>query len=132
MKGTNEVVTDAIFIMGVLLFLILLIQQIVPQMLNLFNQAAVDSSDFVAKEMSELVTVSGAAPYQIDITYSPTGAKYNLNIQNGILQTDLLKSPSEIQKTSAAKIANDASGSFSDVNIFYISKNTGGTTIGAN
>jgi len=131
MKGSSEVVTDAIFIMGVLLFLIFLIQQIAPQLLNLFNTAAVGSADFVAKEMAELITISGAAPYEIEISYNPSSAKYNVNIQKGILQTNLLKSAKETEKTSIAKIASNAEGSFSGVNNFYINKKMGGTTVDA-
>ena len=132
MKGTNETFTDAIFMIAVLLFSILIIQEIAPQMLNLFNQAAVGSSDFIAKEMAELVTISSAAPYKIDITYNPSGAKYNLNIQNGILQADILKSTTEVKKTSVAKIANNAAGSFENVNNFYITNNLGVVDVGAN
>ena len=132
MKGDANPITNILFIVAVLVLFFVLVNQIVPQMLIVFNTAALDSSDFVAKELSELVTISNAAPNQIFITYNPSTSKYNFDVQNRILETGLVKKTGETQSTALAKIADNVATSFQNVNVFYIRRSASGTSIGAN
>lgn len=134
MKGADTI-TDTIIVIGAIILLIALAVAIVPNFLNFLKTTALNGSDLVTKELSELVTISAAAPNEIQITYNPSTLKYNLDITKRIVKTDLLRQASmdvgEIQETSLAKIAVDVTGSFGKVNVFDIKKTDSGIFIQA-
>jgi hypothetical protein len=135
MKGASETITDTLTIVGAMILILALVIAIAPVFLDFIKSAALDSSSFVSKEVAELITVSAAAPGSIDITYQPSNAKYNVEINSRIVKVSLINTQNQqVQDTSSAKIGVDASGSFNQVNVFGIRKApltiTGGGGIG--
>lgn len=135
MKGASETITDTLTIVGAMILILALVLAIAPVFVNFLTSSSLDSSSFVSKEVAELMTVSAAAPSGIDITYQPSNAKYNIEINDRIVKVDLLNTQNQqVQGTSSAKIGVDVSGSFNQVNVFDITKtpltNTGGGGIG--
>lgn len=121
MKGDSEI--DTLTLLCATVLVIALVLVIGPAFLDVLKNSALDSSSFVSKEIAELITVSAAAPGSIDITYQPSNAKYNVEIDSRIVKVSLINSQNQqVQDTSSAKTGVDASGSFNQVNIFGIKK----------
>lgn len=121
MKGVSEPTTNTLLIVGGLFILIALVATIFPVFLDILKTAALDSADLVAKELSELVTVSAAATGDMQITYNPSNLKYDVDIKDRILQVDVQRTP-DSHESSAAKIAVDVEDSIQKVSTFNVIK----------
>jgi hypothetical protein len=138
MKG-SEALTDTLMIISGIILIFALILTILPKFLDFLKTAALDSAGLVSKELAELVTVSAAAPFEIQITYNPSNSKYNLDIKDRLVKTELTRETSSVQsakenlqtETAFAKIAIDVISSFERVNVFDIRKDQTGTSVQA-
>lgn len=139
MKGAAEIITDTLFIVGTIVIMLALLLEILPNFLNFLQSAALDSSDFVAKETAELITVSAAAPNSIQISYNPSKNLFDFDVNNRIVKISSLINKNNngrsetmsIKQTSLAKIAVDVSASFQNINIFDIEKSLQGILVQA-
>jgi hypothetical protein len=71
MKGSITI-TDTIGILAIVIILVVFISKILPSFLSIlvdnFSKASAES---VARQLSNLITISGAATYKIEIKYTP-------------------------------------------------------------
>jgi len=128
MKGSAETVQDTFLIIAGIVLIIALIAAILPSFINLFEEAALDSPDLVSRELAEFMTVSNAAPNSIDIVYSPSNLKYNVNISSRMVEVTVFRTMSSdkiVKETKAAKTTVDFTGYFEQVKSFVISQVNG-------
>jgi hypothetical protein len=124
MKGLT--IADTIGIFAVILAVFLFFFQIFPKILEMIvDFFSKTSADAVARQLAAFITVSGASPYKITITYMPTK-----EITYGIYSSNrlLLVSPNYQVSYAEKKFSAQPYGTppdnfgFPNVNTFIITK----------
>jgi len=105
---------------------ILILTKLFPMIMNeIYSRIAESSSEAVGLQLSNLLSIAGAAPYEIKMYYNPSdNVLYDLYSENGKLKVKAKFSVSYIQsltyETKYCTNFNDFS--FTDVNLFEIEK----------
>jgi len=112
-KKAQAEITEIISLVAISIALVFFFLFVLPKFVDtMFQMIALASAQVVSRDLAGLITISGAAPYKIDISYLQQ-AKYNVNIKDRIVSVD--------DKT--AKVGVDPSPSpFENVNYFEIKK----------
>jgi len=124
MKGQAEV-TEVVKFVGLTLLFVLFIGLILPKLLyDMYKMFSLISAEVVAKEIAGLVSVSGVAPHQITIYYSPSSSvTYDVKVGDRLVRVDLLNKDKTVKEESVAeKTAVDPFLDASSVNYFTIMK----------
>jgi hypothetical protein len=132
MKGSITI-TDTIGILGVIGIVILFMVQIMPTLLQtmvvFFSKA---SAETVSRQLSNLITVSGAAPYRAEIKYFPAKeALYKISISSRTIEVVPYFKNAYAEKSSSTQPfavgLND--GDYDNVNSFLIKKDFIGESV---
>jgi hypothetical protein len=125
MKGSITI-TDTIGIVTVAIMMVGFITQLFPQILSIiadnFFKASAES---VARQLSNLITVSGAATYKIEIRYTPTkDVDYRISIVSRMINVMPKFKVSYADKSSSTQpfAVNLQNQEHEDVNSFLIKK----------
>jgi len=120
-------IADTIGILGIILIVMLLVTQLMPIVggiiIESFSRA---SAENVAKQLSSLITVSGAAPYKAELNYTPTkDIVYKISISSRTIKVTPKFQVSYADKSSSTQpfgiSLNDKQ--LVEVNSFFIKKN---------
>lgn len=119
-------ISDFIGPIGIVLIVILFVSQIIPTILStVINKFSSYSAESVARQLSNLITVSGSATYKIDINYAPTkDVVYQVSIDSRTIKVVPKFGVSYADKSSSTQdFAVDLpSGKYTDVNSFLVGK----------
>jgi hypothetical protein len=125
MKGSITI-EDTIGLLAVIIITILFFSQIFPTIFSfIIEQFSEASAENVARQLSNLITISGAAPYKTEINYTPTNKfVYKASIQTKYLTIVPKFDVSYAEKSSSTQpFAVDlADHEFNDVNSFNVRK----------
>lgn len=139
MPNGQAKISDALFsVIGVAIFVYIMFIFISNQFEDLVKEIALESAETVAKDVAGFVTISGAAPEEIKITYNPsTKFSYDVEIKNRIV---MIKSQLDGDYTEGPRIiiweleplpwkektAIDAIANFKDTKTIVIEKSVEG------
>lgn len=120
-------ISDMVGIFGVIVLVILFVTQIIPTLFSTLIQSFAESSaENVARQLSGLITVSGSAPYQAQINYTPTSdAVYQIVIDSKTIKVVPKFQTSYEDKSSSTQsfAVNLPNSQSTGVNSFLIKKN---------
>lgn len=126
MKGGVVINTIGLVVMAavILTYLFVLLPRIIDM---LWKELALQSPSVVSKELSGYISISGAAPDSITISYYPSNLPYDVEIEDRIASVWLSEEAEGIMERTPGKgtFPIDPIGSFSEVNSFFISKSEG-------
>ncbi|MDI6798883.1 MAG: hypothetical protein QMD12_02720 [Candidatus Aenigmarchaeota archaeon] len=123
MKG--DVAVETLGVIVAIAATITLFFIIFPRMIeSMWKEIALYSPSVVSRELAGLITISGAAPHSISISYYPSNLPYNVKIKNRAVSVSLSeKAEGILEKTPAmSTIPIDPEASFADVNYFETRK----------
>jgi len=126
MKG--DIVTETLWIIGLSILIFLIVFVIVPKFWKKIAETAILSSpSVIIRDISGLMTISGAAPHDITIYYKAPSEKYNYNLDiNGKILTIEMISSEDITKKIKEKVNDeipvDPQVSITESRIFTIQK----------
>ena len=126
MKG--DIVSETIWIIGLSVLIFLIVFVGVPKFWKAIAEEAILSSpDVIVKDISGLMTISGAAPHDITIYYKAPSEKYlyNLEIKGKIVTIEMISSDDitkKIKKAVDDDIAVDPDVRITESRIFTIEK----------
>jgi hypothetical protein len=119
-------ISDFIGIIGIGLMVILFVTQIIPTALaTVINKFSSYSAENVARQLSNLITVSGSATYKIDIDYAPAkDVVYQVSIDSRTIKVVPKFGVNYADKSSSTQYfaVNLPSGQYTDVNSFLVGK----------
>jgi len=119
-------ISDFVAIIGIVGIVLLIVTQILPTTLStVINKFSSYSAENVARQLSNLITVSGSATYKIDIDYAPTkDVVYQVSIDSRTIKVVPKFGVNYADKSSSTQsFAVDLhSGQYTDVNSFLIGK----------
>jgi len=124
-KGVESVTTvmGAIFIAAIVVFFF---YYIFPLFFgDLFKSIALSSGEIVARDIAGFISVSGVAPNEIKIEYSPSSSvQYNVSVNQRVVEVNVANERANIKEVASAKTAVDnLNANIILANIFDISKN---------
>jgi len=126
MKG--NIVTETLWIIGLSILIFLIVFVVIPKFWRSIAETAILSSpDVIVRDLSGLITISGAAPHDITIYYETSTEKYsyNLEVDGKILNLEMISSD-DISKQVKEKVSDeiliDPHTSIFDSRIFTIQK----------
>ncbi|HKZ45432.1 MAG TPA: hypothetical protein VJ343_01885 [archaeon] len=99
---------------------------VLPSIVDLiWKEVSLSSPTVVAKELAGLISISGAAPDSIKISYYPSNYHYDLDIENRVVVVAMSEEEGGKLLERVPGIATvpiDPTNSFGSVNSFFISK----------
>ena len=119
-------VTDMIGVLGVVVIVIVFVTQIFPTILStIIESFSKSSAENVARQLSNLITVSGSAPHRVEITYAPEkNILYDIFIGSRALGAVPKIKVAYAEKASSIQpfAVNLSDDEYVDVNSFLIKK----------
>jgi len=126
MKGDVTINTIGLIVMAAVTLTLFFV--FLPKIIDmLWKELALHSPSVVSKELSGYISISGAAPDSITISYYPSNLPYDVEIENRIASVWMSAEAKGTMERTPAKgtFPIDPIGSFSEVNSFSISKSDG-------
>lgn len=87
------------------------------------KEVALSSPSVVSKELAGYITISGASPHSIIISYYPSNLPYNVEIKDRIVSVSISEKAEGVlieRAPSKFTIPIDPEASFKEVNSFFI------------
>lgn len=136
MKGSITI-SDMIGIVGIIIAVMVFVTQIMPTLLSvIIDTFSKTSAENVARQLSNLITVSGAAPHRAEINYemkahllssykSSSEVLYQVSIKSKTIKVTPEFKVAYAEKSSSIQpfAVSLADKDFKDVNSFFIEKN---------
>lgn len=125
MRGQTKIYWLIGMLAVILITVILFLKEFQVIVTNTLNVLGKTSSDVVCSQLSNLITISGAAPYEIEINYIPSKAvSYNTTIESRVLTVKLNSQATYLIKLSAfhSFAVNLPDLKYTNVNSFKIEK----------
>jgi hypothetical protein len=122
MEGTIELkVLWMVFLFAIMVILIMMLPNLAE---DLFKMIALASADVVSKDLAGLISISGAAPEKIVITYQTPSKEffYDVKIKDRIVDVKMIGEGKAVISNATARCAVDPEASFKNVQKFVIEK----------
>jgi hypothetical protein len=125
MKGSITT-TDVVGVLGVTVLVMVFVSQIFPTIFStIIESFSKSSAENVARQLSNLITVSGSAPYEVEIIYAPAkDVLYDIFIGSRAMGVMPKFKAAYAEKSSSIQpfAVNLPDSQHSDVNSFLIKK----------